>query len=92
LGGAIFLMEGATLTVSGNLNQSVGVASPRSGSLAAGSAMFLQGNGTLAFAPASGKTVAIADQIADEAGTGAPVVAANGRPSLTWAAAPGCGA
>jgi len=82
LGGAIFLMEGAALTVAGGFSQSGGnVRVDYADQRAAGSGLFLQGNGTLGFAPGSAQTVTLADQIADEAGTGFPVVTANSRPS-----------
>lgn len=86
LGGAIFLMEGATLNVIGSFSQSGGLvySTAPDGSYStqsAGSAIFLQGSGTLAFAPTTGNMVTIADQIADEVGTDFDSVAGNGRPS-----------
>jgi len=78
LGGSIFVMEGAILNVVGSMSETGGTV-VGFGRMAAGSAMFLQGDGTLAFAPTGGNVVTIAGQISDEAGTGFPVVPATGQ-------------
>ncbi|QSA96392.1 autotransporter domain-containing protein [Methylococcus sp. EFPC2] len=79
LGGAIFVREGGSLNVTGNLSETggsvtagQGVASPlASGNGSAyGSGLFLQGNGTLTFSPSSGETQTINGVIADQTGSG----------------------
>ncbi|MEQ9689680.1 MAG: autotransporter-associated beta strand repeat-containing protein, partial [Bauldia litoralis] len=75
MGGAIFVVEGASLTIGGTASTSGGaVAGGDSKSLLHGSAFgtgfFLQGTGSLTFAPEAGETVAIADVITDQVGSG----------------------
>lgn len=73
-GGAIFVQNGGTLTIQGNTSQSGGTATGGTGNTAsnggqaAGAGLFLQGSGTMAFAPALGATVTIANAISDETG------------------------
>ena len=76
-GGAVFVVGGGVLTIQGNTSVSGGgvtLGGSASGfpSFAAGSGFFLQGAGTLAFAPSSGQTQTIADAITDEVGSGIP--------------------
>ena len=81
LGGAVFVQHtvGATggvlnvvgaFTINGShVTAGSALAGGTAGS-AAGSGIFLQGDGALVFAPASGTTATIADTIADESGSG----------------------
>jgi autotransporter-associated beta strand protein len=81
MGGAVFVVDGGSLTLSGDgiLGGSAVTGGPPGGlagggdptaGAAYGSGMFLQGaSGTLAFAPGRGATFTIADDIADEAGS-----------------------
>lgn len=78
-GGAAFVVGGGNLTILGNGSESGGEVLPGVASgfdatsgLAAGSGFFLQGAGTLVFAPAIGETQTIADAITDEIGSGIP--------------------
>ncbi len=75
MGGGLFVMEGATVTIAGSLavngNTVTGGASGGTGAgdgQAFGSGLFLQGSGTLSFAPDAGKTQTISDAIQDESG------------------------
>jgi uncharacterized protein with beta-barrel porin domain len=79
-GGAIFVMEGATLTIAGTLtvnNNTVtggtggtgGAGTAQNGS-AFGDGVFLQGSGTLTFNPDTGNTQTLANTITDQAGSG----------------------
>ena len=76
MGGAIFVMEGGTLTVDGNFNVNGGSVVAGAGGVGAGNGsaygtgLFLQGNGTLTFQPASGVTQTVSDVIADQTGSG----------------------
>ncbi|VTV12888.1 Outer membrane protein IcsA autotransporter precursor [Variovorax sp. WDL1] len=79
MGGAIFVMEGGSLTLSGTSQVSGnGVVAGASGSgggaddgSAFGSGIFMQGtSGTLAFAPDAGDLQTVADAIADQTGSG----------------------
>lgn len=87
LGGAIFVMQGASVTFSGNMVQSGGAVAGGSGILgggngqAAGAGVFLQGNGTLSFAPGAGQTQTIGDVITDEVGSG---LSGNGGTNGQW--------
>jgi autotransporter-associated beta strand protein len=74
LGGAIFVQQGGTLILGGNLtiaNNAVtggtaqGDANPGQG---IGSGIFLHGSGSLVFAPGTGQTQTVADTIADQTG------------------------
>ena len=86
MGGAVFVMEGGSLTFEGNLtvddNSATagkagnGAASSFAGAFGPG--FYLQGSGTITFAPEAGKTQTIADAIEDEAG-----VIANGYVNLS---------
>ena len=76
-GGAVFVVAGGVLTIQGNALETGGIATAgASGGTgagigsAAGSGFFLQGTGTLAFAPAIAQTQTIADAITDEVGSG----------------------
>jgi autotransporter-associated beta strand protein len=82
-GGGIFVMEGAQLIINGGSLTGGHVAAGQNGSpdaandtslhydaYAFGDSIFLQGNGSLTFAPAAGTTQTIANIIADEAGSG----------------------
>jgi hypothetical protein len=78
-GGAVFVVNGGVLTIQGNASVSGGSvtlgASGGTGAgvgTAAGSGLFLQGAGTLAFAPVLGETQTIADAIVDEVGSAIP--------------------
>jgi len=80
LGGALFVAAGGSLTIAsasvagGSVTAGMagtvggtGGTLPTSGQ-AAGTGMFLQGNGTVTFAPTAGKTVMVSDVISDEQG------------------------
>ncbi|MFP5237143.1 MAG: beta strand repeat-containing protein, partial [Acidobacteriota bacterium] len=76
-GGAVFIQQGGTLDFSGPLTESgssvTGGTSGGSGAgngSAFGSGMFIQGNNTVTFSPASGTTETITDAIADQTGSG----------------------
>jgi autotransporter-associated beta strand protein len=75
MGGAIFVMQGGSLTIGGTLTingntVTAGVAG--GGGTTAGSAfgsgLFMQGSGTITFQPGAGQVQTIANTIADEAG------------------------
>ena len=74
MGGGIFVMEGASLTILGGTSISGGsVAGGGGGEGAAagqafGAGLFLEGSGALAFNPGAGETQIVADRIEDEAG------------------------
>ncbi|MBV9461043.1 MAG: hypothetical protein JO141_26530, partial [Bradyrhizobium sp.] len=81
MGGAVFVMQGGSLTVAGTLTVNgssiAGGTSASGGSgRAFGSGLYMQGSGTLNFQPGSGQTQTINDVIADEKG----VVAAGYAP------------
>jgi outer membrane autotransporter protein len=93
MGGAIFVVEGGSLTVKGNLivngnsvaGGTAGGSDAGAGS-AFGSGIFLQGNnGTLTFATDAGNTQTLSDVIADQTGSGgAPdTLYATGGPTCT---------
>ncbi|MCB1501414.1 MAG: autotransporter-associated beta strand repeat-containing protein, partial [Bauldia sp.] len=78
-GGAIFVRDGGHLTIGagsmtggaaagGSGNTSLGSAETGEDGQGAGTGLFLQGTGVLAFNPGSGETTTIGDSIADEAG------------------------
>lgn len=80
-GGAIFVMQGGTLNIAGAVTQTGGTTTGGAGTdffantplasangQAAGNGIFLQGAGTLAFTPAAGQSVTIANTITDEVG------------------------
>jgi uncharacterized protein with beta-barrel porin domain len=76
LGGAVFVQQGGTLSITGafNVNGSsvaggAGGAGGGNGS-AFGAGLFLNGSGTLTFQPGSGQTQTISDAIADQNGSG----------------------
>jgi hypothetical protein len=74
MGGAIFVMSGGSLTVSGTLaiggNAVAGGSGANSGS-AFGSGIFLEGNGSaITFQPSAGQLQIISDVIADQTGSG----------------------
>ncbi len=72
LGGAVFVQEGGTLRLGGNLAVSGNaVAGGGGGTVAAtgfGSGIFLQGNGTFTVTPDTGQVQTISDDIADQSG------------------------
>jgi hypothetical protein len=73
-GGAVFVMQGGSLTLAGPLTVEGNAVSPGQGGPTAGdwqtfgSGSFLQGNGTLGFAPGAGQTHTVSDVIADQSG------------------------
>jgi len=82
MGGAVFIVDGGTLTIGGDgaLSGSGVIGGPQGGGSASGATagqafaagVFLQGTtGTLHFAPAAGATFTLSDAIADEAGSDA---------------------
>ena len=84
LGGALFVQSGAGLVVNGSLAlYGNSVASGHPSASAYGTGIFLQGNGTLAFAPGSGQSQSIGDNIADETGSGGGGVGATGKWGVT---------
>lgn len=79
MGGALFVMDGGSLTIGGPLavngNTVTGGAAGTAGTGAGaggafGSGLFLQGNGTIGFQPAATQTQTISDVIADQTGSG----------------------
>ena len=82
MGGAVFVMQGGSLTIVGNTTQSGGNAwggaagnvaisgSPGQNGSAFGAGMFLQGNGSFSFSPEAAQTQSFADTIADQSGSG----------------------
>ncbi len=82
MGGGLFIMAGASVTITGSLNLTGGSVTGGTGPDSAtdgqafGTGLFLHGSGTLNFTPGAGLTQQIADQIKDEAG----VVAAGYTP------------
>ena len=99
-GGAIFVMDGATLTIAGTLtvnNNTVtggtggtGAAGTAEDGSAFGDGVFLQGSGTLTFNPDTGNTQTLANTITDQAGsggTGSWALTKNGAGTLTLSAA-----
>lgn len=81
LGGALFVMQGGTLILSGAAGISEGAVAggaggaglytnPGGAGQAYGAGMFLQGSGDLSLAPSAGQTQTFADGIADEMGSG----------------------
>ena len=96
MGGAIFVVDGGSLTVEGNFtvngNSVAGGAAGGAGATAGsayGSGLFLQGSGTLTFTPGAGNTQTISDNIADQTGSGGTGTYATGGPTCT--AGVGCG-
>lgn len=91
MGGAIFVQNGGTLTLGGNVtlngaSVSVGAGGNGGGGndgtagLAFGAGIFLQGNGNLVFAPAAASTQTVSNVIADQTGVGG--TASNLNPAL----------
>jgi autotransporter-associated beta strand protein len=72
LGGAIFVAQGGSIAVDGDIMLKGGSVSAGSGgsATAAGSGIFMQGSGTLTLKADNGKTVTISDSIADSTGAG----------------------
>jgi autotransporter-associated beta strand protein len=83
MGGAIFVQQGGSLTIAGSLSvngstvtggaaglTSVGPGLTTTAGSAFGSGLFLNGNGTITFAPGTGQTQTFADVIADQNGSG----------------------
>ncbi|MDQ8700270.1 autotransporter domain-containing protein, partial [Hyphomicrobium sp. LHD-15] len=90
MGGAIFVVEGGNLILEGNLTLNGGSVAGGDGlnvGSAFGSGMFLQGDGTLSFAPGLGSEQVISDAIADQTGSGGSGTYASGGPNCT----PGAG-
>jgi Hint domain len=75
-GGAIFVQQGGTVVIQGGTESGGSVAGGAAGGStgtagsAFGAGIFLQGNETLILAPLAGQTLAIADVIADQTGSG----------------------
>ena len=74
-GGAIFVQQGATITIAGGTVSGGSVTAGTAGTggtggKAYGSGIFLQGNAVLSLAPALGETTTISDVIADQTGSG----------------------
>jgi outer membrane autotransporter protein len=73
MGGGVFVHQGGTLILAGSLtingNSVDGGAGSHNGS-AFGSGLFLQGSGTVTFAPGSGESQTVFDVITDQAGSG----------------------
>ncbi len=76
-GGAVFVQQGASLTVvDGSINGNTVVSGTTNTSNGAtdgqalGSGLFLNGSGTLAFSPGNGQSVNVSDNIADQTGNG----------------------
>ncbi|WP_299107308.1 Ig-like domain-containing protein, partial [uncultured Bradyrhizobium sp.] len=83
-GGTVFVQQGGSLTVKGgSLSNDSGFNAVKGGTngggqasgSAYGSGIFIQGNNNLSFAPGSGQTLTIANDIADQSGNGG--IAAN---------------
>jgi fibronectin-binding autotransporter adhesin len=76
MGGAIFVMQGGSLTVTGTLTINGNTVAPGTASGAAvggsafGSGLFLHGDGHLLFEPAAGELQVIDDEISDMTGMG----------------------
>ena len=74
MGGALFVMQGGSLTLSGPLNVNGNSVTGGTGGLGAtsgqafGAGLFMQGSGTLTFTPGGAQAQTISDVIADEAG------------------------
>jgi autotransporter-associated beta strand protein len=69
MGGAVFVQSGGSFVIDGPFTVNGGAAGTgASAGSAYGSGLFLDGFGTLSFAPAAGQTVTISDAIADQAG------------------------
>lgn len=76
MGGSIFVMQGATVTIQGNASMAGGEVKGGSGTVtglekggngqAFGNGIFLQGNGLLTFTPDVGQTQTYSDDIADQ--------------------------
>jgi autotransporter passenger strand-loop-strand repeat protein len=76
-GGDIFVQQGGSLTIEGGTLSGGAVTKGDTGSegtngAAYGTGIFIQGNQTITFAPASGKTLTISDVIADMTGSNDP--------------------
>ncbi|VIO70303.1 Ig-like domain-containing protein [Bradyrhizobium ivorense] len=78
-GGTVFVQQGGSLTIkSGSLSDDTGFNAVKGGTngigqasgSAYGSGIFIQGNNTLSFAPDGGETLTIANDIADQTGSG----------------------
>jgi len=72
LGGSLFVMDGATVTIAGNVSFANGVAQGGTGNQSGsglGQGLFLQ-NQAINFAPGAGETITIADTIADVTAAG----------------------
>jgi autotransporter-associated beta strand protein len=75
-GGAVFVQDGGSLTFSGALTINGNSVTAGSGGAGAGngsafgSGFFLNGNGTLTFAPSAAQTQTVSDVIADQTGSG----------------------
>jgi len=90
MGGAIFVVEGGTLVLQGDLNidgnsveGGLGGAINATAGSAFGSGLFLQGDGTLTFSPDAGRQQVIDDVIADQTGSGGSGTYATGGPICT---------
>jgi CSLREA domain-containing protein len=73
MGGALFVQQGGSLTLNGPLTVNGNTVTAGTGAnngSAFGSGLFLQGNGSIIFSPASGETQTVADVITDQTGSG----------------------
>ena len=76
MGGAVFVMQGGSLTLAGPLTVNGNTVAPGLGGPGAqngqafGSGFFMQGDGVLMFAPAGGQSQTVSDVIADQTGSG----------------------
>lgn len=94
MGGALFVSEGGSVVVSGDVTIDGGNVTGGTGfeaGSAFGSGLFLQGSGSITFAPGAEDTQTIADDIADQTGSGGSGTYATGGPSCTPGAATPCG-
>ncbi|MEP9380214.1 Ig-like domain-containing protein [Aquabacter sp. CN5-332] len=98
-GGAVFVQQGGSLTIRGDgaidggaVTAGLGGGDGAQNGSAFGSGLFLQGNQSLTFAPATGETFTISEVIADQAGsiattTGAASLILDGLGTLALSAA-----
>jgi autotransporter-associated beta strand protein len=87
MGGAVFVVRGGTLTITGDFIVNGGSVAGGGGGDGAtagsafGSGIFLQGNGTLTVNPGAGVTQTISDAIADQTGSGGAGFFVSGGPN-----------
>ncbi|WP_210419020.1 autotransporter-associated beta strand repeat-containing protein [Bradyrhizobium sp. NAS80.1] len=83
-GGAVFVLQGGSLTVAGAGSIAAGTVAGGQGyqnGFAAGSSFYLQGSGTLNFAPSAGNIFTIAGAIVDDVGSGLQSTWGAGNPN-----------